>query len=45
MEVFVIPMFISITLALVIVILAYTLSDDLGSYIGSFGLGNGGRDL
>lgn len=33
---FVIPMLISITLAIVIVSLAYTLSDDLGSYIGSF---------
>ena len=38
---FVIPMLISITLALVIVSLH--ISDDLGSYIGSFGLGNGGR--
>ena len=33
---FFIPMLISITLALVIIRLAYTLSDDLGSYIGSF---------
>ena len=33
---FVIPMLISITLALVIVSLAYTFSDDLGSYIASF---------